>query len=150
MTCPPFLPGLRLCPLPTAARSRAALVEATLVRLRSDGSFTAEQVAAFTIFTTRQPSDKPKLVREFLARQDTLADSKRLESFRQLSDDCEQMNQDPARAALYELELRLPFFLQGKPPFLFSGGGLNLDANGNLQESTPDTLARAIVRAIWH
>lgn len=133
-----------------AAGQGSAALQAHWLRIRDYvenhmQDFTAEQVAAFTIFTTRQPSDKPKLVREFLARQDTLADSKRLESFRQLSDDCEQMNQDPARAALYELELRLPFFLQGKPPFLFSGGGLNLDANGNLQESTPDTLARAIV-----
>ena len=107
-------------------------------------SHSPEEVAAFSIFTTQDVSPNLAKVRSFLAQRDDDAVLDHLLEIRPITNNC-STSASNNRSDLLELTLRYPFFLQGKPPFLFNGGDLNLDDAGNLQASSTGTEARVIM-----
>lgn len=106
-------------------------------------SLSPENVAAFTVFTTQDVSPNIEVVRDFLVERDNDLVLDNIESINLLASNCD--GNSPELVDWYELYVRVPFFLEGKPPFLFSGGTLNLDESGELQESTAGTLMRMIL-----
>lgn len=93
--------------------------------------FTPEQVAAFTLFTTQGASDKLPIVRSFVNQQAyataahnvQFMDTHSIQSCNAYGD---------RNGYLLTLDMDLPSILTGKPPYLTSGGHLNLDAAGAL------------------
>ena len=108
-------------------------------------SHSPEKVAAFSVFTTQDVSPNLALVRDFLAQQDDDAILDHLLAIKPITDNCSRVPEDEEYSDLLELTIRFPFFLKGKPPFLFSGGQLNLNPEGQLQESSAGTEARVIM-----
>ena len=108
-------------------------------------SHSPENVAAFSVFTTQDVSPNQALVRDFLTQQDDDAILDHLLAVEPITDNCSRASEDDKYSDLLELTIRFPFFLKGKPPFLFSGGRLNLNDQGQLQESSAGTEARLIM-----
>ena len=113
--------------------------------LTAHTSHTPADVAAFTVFTTQDESPNLAKVREFLSQWDNDAVLDHVLDITTLTSNCNRTDISEDLADLLELRIRLPFFLKGKPPFLFNGGQLNLDTEGKLLESTAGTESRVIM-----
>ncbi|MEE2729488.1 MAG: hypothetical protein VYA55_01645 [Pseudomonadota bacterium] len=103
------------------------------------------EVAAFTVFTTQEESPNLARVREFISQRDNDEVLDSVLEVDLLDSNCTRFDDASRYADLFELKVRLPFFLQGKPPFLFTGGDLNLDPSGQLQTSSAGTEATMIL-----
>jgi len=90
--------------------------------VRDHGSKPVESVAAFSVFTTQDESPNIEKVRSFLADY-PYAESIEITELNQLTFECDTHPAPDTLSDIYELRVRLPFFLKGKPPFLLNGGG---------------------------
>lgn len=112
--------------------------------VRNQSERPVESVAAFSVFTTQAESTDIEKVRDFVSAY-PYDDHVKVYEVHQLTQECDTSPVPAARSEIIQLLVRLPFFLKGKPPFLLSGGSLNLDANGDLQESNEGTDVRIMV-----
>jgi uncharacterized repeat protein (TIGR02543 family) len=108
-------------------------------------AYQPHNVVAFSLFTTKGQSAKLTQVKDFLAHHNyerALEDGEYIGLF---SAPCDYNDAYAERSEIHMFGVYLPFFLQGTPPFLFSGGDLNIDSSGNLNESSSGTWTSIVV-----
>lgn len=102
--------------------------------LEENTPYDADNVIAFTLFTTQPETDRYDKARDFLSNVEIDLHNKLNAVAGTFTQNCASRTADSDGVMLKEYRYPLPNVLTGKPPYLTSGGQLNLDVDGALQE----------------